>query len=235
MTTLYLIRHGQTDNNLVGCYNGCKSNQPLNALGMRQAAALTAPFAKIRPDVIYASTLCRAVMTAEGVRGTREMPIHTVYELREMDMGDLDGVTFAETRANWPEIWHNWHEEPEKLQMPNGESFTDARLRAAAAISRIVRENRGKCIAVVAHGSLLSLAVSHFFGLPLAGRYEVPYLPNASYHSLAVEDDGHFSAIAFRCCDHLVGELLSSPLKEGNAAALSGRFFYPDFAKEPTP
>lgn len=232
MTTLYLIRHAQTDNNLLGCYNGCKSDQPLNSLGMRQAAALTAPFSKIRPDVICASTLCRTIMTAEGVRGTRDIPIQTVFALREMDMGDLDGVAFAEARERYPEVWHNWHEEPERLQMPNGESFADVRLRASDAIARIVRENRGKCIAVVSHGSLLSLAVSHFFGLPLAERYEVPYLPNASYHALAVEDDGHFSAIAFRCCDHLGSELLSYPIKKVDTSPLLGRFFYADFAKE---
>ena len=41
MTTLYLVRHGQTDNNLQASFNGCHSNQPLNEMGKLQAAALT--------------------------------------------------------------------------------------------------------------------------------------------------------------------------------------------------
>ncbi len=229
MTTVYLIRHGQTDNNLIGCYNGCKSDQPLNDLGKRQAAALTAPFAKILPDVIYASPLRRAVMTAEGVRGDRDMPITTVYDLREMDMGDLDGVTFAEAREKHAEIWHNWHEEPEKLRMPNGESFHETQARAVAAISKIVRENRGKKIAIVAHGSLLCLSMAHLLGLSLAQRYSVPYLMNTAYHELLIEDNGYFSVEAFRCCEHLVGDLMPTSPQEIDTTALSGRHFYPGF------
>ncbi len=229
MTTVYLIRHGQTDNNLVGCYNGCKSNQPLNDLGKRQAAALTAPFSRLLPDVIYTSPLCRAVMTAEGVRGDRDMPITTVYDIREMDMGDLDGVTFAEAREKHAEIWHDWHEEPEKLRMPNGESFYEAQARAAAAISKIVRENRGKKIAIVAHGSILCLSMAHFFGLSLAQRYSVPYLMNTAYHVLSIEDNGYFSPIAFRCCEHLADDLMPTPPKNIDATALMGGHFYPGF------
>ena len=229
MTTLYLIRHGQTDNNLIGSYNGCKSDQPLNALGLRQAAALTAPFAVHLPDVICASPLRRAIMTAEGVRGNRDMPIKTIYDIREMDMGDLDGVTFAETRERYAEIWHNWHEEPEKLQMPNGENFYNVQDRAAAAISQLVRENRGKKIAVVAHGALLALVMARFLGLSLRERYRVPYLTNASYHTLLIEDDGHFTVPVFRCVDHLTGDLLSTTLEPADAAGLSGKQFYADF------
>lgn len=229
MTTLYLIRHGQTDNNHSACYNGCRSDQPLNERGLRQAAALTRAFSEHLPDVIYASPLRRAIMTAEGVRGDRDMPITTVYDLREMDMGDLDGVTFAEVREKHPELWHHWRDEPEKLQMPNGESYYDVQNRAAAAISQIVRENRGKRIAVVAHSVLIRLAVAKFLGFSVRIPHRALYLVNASYHTLSIEDDGHFTIPAFRRTDHFTGDLQVAGIEPIEDTALLGRHFYANF------
>ena len=59
MTTLYLVRHGETDNNKAACFNGSKTDQPLNGRGLAQAASLAAPFAEILPDVIFSSPLRR--------------------------------------------------------------------------------------------------------------------------------------------------------------------------------
>ena len=61
MTTLYLIRHGQTANNLIGTFNGSESDQPLNETGLEMAAALTKAFASIKLDAIYASPILRAM------------------------------------------------------------------------------------------------------------------------------------------------------------------------------
>ena len=230
MTTVYLVRHGHTANNKSLSYNGCLSNQPLNELGQKQAEALTEAFAELPLDAIYSSPLRRAMMTAEGVRGTRDMAIEEVYDLREMDMGDLDGVTFAEVREKHPDIWYNWHDDPEKLLMPNGESFFDVRARGAAAIAKLVRRNRGKSIAIVAHSTLFCLSMTRFLGLTLHDRYRLPYLTNAAYHTLLIEDDGSFRVAKFGEVGHLENGLLAHANPWGNAAEFAGTFVYEDFA-----
>ena len=224
MTTLYLVRHGQTENNVKASFNGCHSDQPLDAMGVRQAASLTAAFADKPLDVIYASPLRRAVMTAEGVRGTRELPIQTVFDLREMDMGLLDGVTFEETKKNHAEVWYNWHSDPERLRMPEGESFLEAQTRVYAAVLEILRRERGKAVAVVAHGTVLSLLVTRLFGFSLAERRRVPYLHNAAYHELVFDDDGCFSPVRLRVIEHMSQELFLTPPAEIDEQAFLGKY-----------
>ena len=227
MTTIYLVRHGQTDNNFKASFNGCRSNQPLNKMGIRQAATLTKEFANKPLDAIYASPLLRALMTAEGVRGTRDMPIVTVPDLREMDMGLLDGVTFEETERDHAEIWHNWKKEPEKLRMPEGESFTEVQDRAYAALLDILHRERGRAVAVVAHGTLLSLLTAKLFGFSLADRRQVPYLFNAAYHELLFDDEGFFSPVQLRVISHMTEEMFLSAPTALKKDVLCGKYALP--------
>lgn len=227
MTTIYLVRHGQTDNNFKASFNGCRSNQPLNETGKRQAAALTKAFAGKPLDAIYSSPLLRAKMTAEGVRGTRDMPITTVEDLREMDMGLLDGVTFEETERDYAEIWHNWKKEPEKLRMPDGESFTEVQDRAYAALLAILRREQGKAVAIVAHGTLLSLLTAKLFGFSLADRRRVPYLLNAAYHELAFDGVASFRPVRLRVISHMTDDMFLEPPKAVDPNALGGTYLLP--------
>lgn len=225
MTTLYLVRHGQTDNNLQASFNGCHSNQPLNETGKLQAAALTGAFADKPLDVIYTSPLLRAVMTAEGVRGTRAVPLYTVDALHEMDMGILDGVSFEEVQRTHAEVWHNWKKEPEKLRMPGGESFAEAQTRVYGAVLEILRRERGRSVAIVAHGTLLSLLTAKLFGFSLADRRRVPYLLNAAYHELTFDDAGCFSPTDLRVISHMSSDMFLSPPDSVPNGVLEGKYF----------
>ncbi len=203
MTTLYLVRHGETDNNKSGCFNGCGSNQSLNETGRRQAACLAAPFAEISPDVLYASPLARATETARALCGDLPLDIIPADTLREMDMGDFEGMPFAEAERLRPGLMHDWFFDPDKVEMPNGERFDEVRDRAVEALAQLVRQNRGKRVAVVSHGALLQLAVSTFLGLPIVRRKQIPHLHNTGYYVLEIEDNGEFVLAKANCCDHL--------------------------------
>lgn len=215
MTTLYLVRHGETDNNKSGCFNGCGSNQSLNETGKQQAACLAAPFAEIAPDVLYASPLARATETARALCGELSLDIIPADALREMDMGDFEGVPFVEAEKVRPGLLHDWFHHPDRVFMPNGERFEEVRDRAVAALAEIVQKNRGKRIAVVAHGALLQLALSAFLGLPIVRRKQIPHLHNTGYYVLEIEDDGEFRVPRFNCCDHLPPALQTEAAFEG--------------------
>ena len=218
MTTLYLIRHGETDNNLKAHFNGQKANQPLKEKGCAQAACLAAPFAEIKPDVILASPLRRAMATAEGLRGDLPLVIEPAPDLLEMDMGIYDGVSFEEVWRIAPFIMENWAKgDPALVQMPEGENFTDAQNRVTAALVRIVREYRGKTVAAVAHGTLFQLFFLRLFGLPLKEKWRIPVLHNTGYGGLGIEDDGSVRVLCYDAMAHLSEDQL-----RGNIGKSSG-------------
>ena len=205
MTTLYIVRHGQVENNLKGLLNGSRSDCPLNENGRRQAACLTAPFARIAPDVIYSSPLRRALETARYLRGEQEIPICIEHDLRENDVGDYDGVPRSEIRKNDPMAWMGWNELMYPgFRFPGGsESLQEAADRTADAVADIVRRHRGKTVAVVAHGACLNLMVTKIYNGSVAGMRMLPHMVNASYSHFEIEDDGRFRGVEIAQYRHL--------------------------------
>ena len=135
--------------------------------------------------------------------------------LREMDMGDFEGMPFEEAEKLRPGLLYDWFHHPDRVFMPNGERFEEVRDRATAALADIVRQNRGKRIAVVAHGALLQLALSFFLGLSIVERKQIPHLHNTGYYVLEIEDNGEFRVPRFNCCDHLPAALQTEAAREG--------------------
>ena len=207
MTTVYLIRHGQTDTNIFDGINGSASNQPLNETGLAMAANLTPVFADVPLDAIYASNLTRAIQTAEGVRGTRKMEIVTDPDLQEMDFGRMDGMSGKQAKQAFPKEFRIWARQPEKFHPPGShEDWKLFQVRLVKAFLRIVRENRGKCVAIVGHGAAFSVLTAKLLGLPLRDYRLLMMLSNSAYRILQIEDDGHLFIDTLEHCEHLPPE-----------------------------
>src|SRR3712207_2534231 len=106
MTTLVFVRHGETDWNRVGRWQG-HADIPLSTAGREQAAALAARFLREgrRFDHVYASDLGRAFETAQIIASTLKLPVHPLIELREMHIGAWSGLTSEEIRTRYPREW----------------------------------------------------------------------------------------------------------------------------------
>ena len=231
MTTIYLIRHGQTDTNRLDGFNGCASNQPLNETGMQMAQCLTKAFAEVPLDAIYASSLCRAQQTAQGVCGVRDMEIRIVPDLRETDFGFLDGLDWRTAKQRYPQACREWIRRVRTFRAPGaGESVREVSVRTVRAFLGILRENRGKTVAIVAHGMVLSLLIAKLLG----ERYEqyrmYPMMSNGAYQILQIEDDGHFQLDAWQHIEHLREEWHPKKRHVRNRyrrarACVPGRFF----------
>ena len=204
MTTVYLIRHGQTDTNIISGFNGSASDQPLNATGEKMVMTLTPLFADIHLDAMYTSPLRRAVKTAEAVRGDKELALQFDPDLRETDFGFLEGLSWTEGKKRYPKDCRVWIRTPERFRAPGAsESVHDVWARVFTSFLRIVRENRGKTVAIVAHGMVFTLLTSRLLGYPLC-RYRLTPMPsNASYRILEIEDDGHVFIDSWEHNDHL--------------------------------
>lgn len=236
MTTLYLIRHGETVNNVSGRYNGKQDDHPLNEAGLAQAERLSAAFAPIRLDAVYTSTLLRARQTGEILRGERAaVPLHRA-DLDEYDFGILSSMRYADAEVIYPDLVRGLRQEPMTTACPGGESGADVVLRATNALAEIVQAHRGNTVAVVTHGMLLQLIFAELAGLPFHKRKELSIF-NTAYAKLDIEDDGHFTVCCFNRHDHLSAEDLEKATRkytlypETVANITVPTHFYAKFAK----
>ena len=166
MMKLFLIRHGQTDWNILGKYQG-QTDIPLSAEGLRQAERLAQHFPSDTLDIIYASDLQRAVMTAQRLARKFSAPVKVEKALRELNFGAWEGLTYQEIAQRWPQEVEHLFGAPEKLQIPGGETFLTLQQRAMEKMREIRTENEGKNVAVVAHGAITKAILTALLHIPL--------------------------------------------------------------------
>ena len=107
MLHLMLVRHGETEWNAQRRYQG-QSDMPLSELGKRQAKQIAERLATQEIDVVYASDLKRAWETAQVIVEEKGMTIVSEPRLRELGFGVLEGMTFEEGLAKFPEMIAAW-------------------------------------------------------------------------------------------------------------------------------
>jgi broad specificity phosphatase PhoE len=156
VTTLILARHGETDWNRDGIWQG-HGDPPLNDLGRRQAAELADRIAAVEIAAVYSSDLRRAYETAEIVAAVKGLDITAEPDLREMDVGSWSGLTSEEIATRFPEMTHHDGEEREAF---------DA--RAVGVLRRIAGAHEGSRVLVVTHGGVVRALDRHVIGEPRA-------------------------------------------------------------------
>ena len=155
MTTLYLVRHGQTDWNLQGIYQG-HSDIPLNDTGKQQAQESVKNQNGLVYDAIYASDLIRAQQTAGYFAQKSGLPIHTDARLREIYMGKWEGMRFNEIRQQYPDLVAAREKRPTINGAPGGETVRDLACRIIEATDEICEAHPDGKVLIVAHGLSMS-------------------------------------------------------------------------------
>lgn len=186
MTTVYLARHGQSDWNAAGRWQG-HADRPLTALGLRQAAELAEELAGVPLDAVYSSDLRRARETAEAVAAPRGLPVVVLRDLREVDVGSWSGLTRAEAKerfprefGRWTDGGHGWHD---------GETYERMAERVVEAVGRIAAGHSGGTLLVVSHGGPIRALHAVALGLDVSEhRRLAPVEPNARLSRIAVEN-----------------------------------------------
>lgn len=156
---IYLIRHGQTDWNLEGKIQG-KTDISLNETGLKQARLLAGAMGGRPVENIFTSPLKRALETARAVDGVLDAGIVLLPELREVDFGVWEGLTWTEIKRTYPEDFKLWDLNPVEHAPTEGEKQADVKLRCEAAMRQILGQARGD-IAVVSHGAMLVFVVDY--------------------------------------------------------------------------
>ncbi len=179
MTELYLIRHGETEWNRAGLWQGL-ADSPLTENGIEQAQSLGARFAEenLKFDAIYTSDLGRAHHTCKLLTepiGQLE-DIQLDEGLRERALGHLQGLTFDQIQSQYPKD-AELHASGEPHFAPEGgESWADTFARACKALRTIARRHDGQKVLAVAHGGVLGMALRDALGINLLPplRFQLP-------------------------------------------------------------
>jgi broad specificity phosphatase PhoE len=186
MITLYIVRHGQTVDNLENRIQG-HTDSPLTDLGVRQAEAVADRLASEYFAAIYSSDLGRAVRTAEIIASRLGIPIQTTPLLRELNLGVAQGLTKDEFAERWPEEYRLWGIDSVAHRPPDGESIESIVERCREFIGQVLREYHDQDkLAVIAHGGSQKGLVCAALGLPVTAMRSV----SVSNASLSVVEIG---------------------------------------------
>lgn len=164
MTRLILVRHGQSEANLLGIGAG-QLDYPLTELGRAQAEAVAdALTERYTIDRIYSSDLRRAVDTAKPTAERLGLPIQTDRRLREIDTGEWAGLPFTVRAERYPEEVRRMREDYSQMRFPGGESIPEVYRRVVCCALEILEHNDGKCVLITAHAGALRTFAAYVHG-----------------------------------------------------------------------
>ena len=180
-TTLLLVRHAETDDNVNFRLSGW-TDTDLSPHGESQVALLADHFNREHGhvDALYSSPLIRAHRTAQAIGAlTGHTPI-LLDDLREMYFGDLDGRPFEELRAAYAHLLEaDENSEIDDFVWPSGESRSGFSARVLRVTNSIARRQPGRPVGVVTHGGVIATLMTILHG-ESAARWRKWVVPNAS-------------------------------------------------------
>jgi phosphoserine phosphatase len=166
---LFLVRHGETESNRQGLALG-RADVPLNDLGRRQAGQLAAALADESLAAVYASPLQRTLDTARPIAAAHDLTVAIEPAFIEMDVGEVEGLTFSELRERYPQLLETWASaEGPQSPMPGGERLVDVQQRATRAVQSLAERHAEGAICVVTHNFVILSLLADVLAIDLAG------------------------------------------------------------------
>lgn len=188
VTTLYLIRHGETEGAEISRYKGTL-DVPLSEKGMKQVERVSEHILKLMSTIqkeedalpvsernlgaVYSSDLSRALKSAEIIARPHSLRPIAVPSLRERNFGLWEGMSFEEIKEKYHEEFKAWAGNPVEFSPVNGESTLEVRDRVMDAFEKIVQAHPGGRVAIVAHGGVNRIILCHILGIPLENIFRV--------------------------------------------------------------
>jgi broad specificity phosphatase PhoE len=186
VTTIVLVRHGETDWNRERRFQG-RSDTPLNDAGRKQVRELGRMLADERFAGVYTSPLARAresaEILAEAIGVARDVEAHD--SLMEIDVGSWSGLTVTEVEARFPEAYVRWRASGRGWE--DGETHEELGRRVVAGLLSIADRHHGDTVLAVTHGGPIRSALAAARGLPFeSGHSEIGFVENCGVARLAV-------------------------------------------------
>ena len=171
-TRIYLIRHGEVEGAGTPRYNG-HADVSLTERGRDQYRLLRERLAETRITACYTSDLSRCAWGADLMGGHFGWTPVRNSNLRELDIGIWEGLTWAELKERYPEEWQARLADIVNYRVPGGENLHDLQGRIIPVINDIVERHRNEEALVVAHGGANRVVLLNAIGAPLSALFNI--------------------------------------------------------------
>lgn len=172
MTEFWLVRHGQTDWNISGRWQGQTADAPgLNQTGWAQALDPLKLLTGKQFSAIYSSDLLRSRQTAELIAKALGLDLILEPRLREIDLGEWEGMLSKDIEAHYPNELAERVHDPVHARAPRGESLLDVEERVIAVMNEITKKYPDGSVLIVSHGVPLAVIICHSKKIPLEEAY----------------------------------------------------------------
>jgi broad specificity phosphatase PhoE len=199
---LLLIRHGESTWNREHRIQG-QLDPPLSEEGHSQALRLARRLAGRKLEALYASDLTRAMETAAPIAEATGLPVQPMRELREIFLGEWEGLYNAELVERYPQQWARWTEEPSWDLIPGGEGAAAFESRVESALEIIFAQHPRGDTVVVTHGGVIQIALHRVVGRPSRGLF--PFRISNTSMSVIEKRDGKMIIDVVNDTSHLEG------------------------------
>jgi Fructose-2,6-bisphosphatase len=185
---LILVRHAETEWNRLGRCQGF-ADLELNDNGRKQVKELAKSLREKTISVVYSSDLRRAVDTAKAIADYHGLGVKVDPDLREMNQGDLEGLTFDAIRERYAGLLNEWRENPESVRLPLGETLKEVQERALRAVERMYDKHNGETVVAVSHNFTIATLLCRFTGVEL--KDFLTFRPQAASKTVILFKNGH--------------------------------------------
>ncbi len=199
-TTLILLRHGQSQWNHEGRWQG-QADAPLSELGRAQAHRVGRRLANQTIDHLYSSDLQRSADTARIIGEYLNLVPHLQPSLRETDLGSWTGLTTTEIQQRYPDEWRAMLARQD-VRRGGGESYSEVMARTTTFARSIVSLHPGQRVLLVSHGAAIRTMITGVLGLDLAAMHSLGIAANTALTWLRY-DHGLFFLDRYNDAAHL--------------------------------
>lgn len=171
-TRIYLVRHGQVEGFNEIRYNG-QSDVALTEVGLGHYHQLKERFSAKKISACYTSDLSRCRIGAEIICSPLGIIPTERRELRELNIGLWEGLTWQEIEKRWPEDWHARLADLVNYRVPQGENLIDLQARIMPLIKELVERHHGEEILLVGHGGINRIILLNAIAAPLTSMFNI--------------------------------------------------------------
>lgn len=188
-TRLILVRHGESEYNLKRLCQG-QVDSHLTPRGKKQAHSAAERLKDLNIDAIYASPLQRAAITAEIVKGKREIKIRFDDRLKEINLGQWEGLAIDKIKDVDPIGLDQWENAPHTVRVAGAETLQQVYDRVSQALADIINQNQGKTVLIAAHMIAIMVMLVFLSGDSLDNVWNLGKQPNSAITIIEINSLG---------------------------------------------
>lgn len=206
MVKFLMIRHGQSEANFMGCFAG-HMDSPATELGLKQAKLAAEYVAEnYKVGAVYSSDLKRAAAVGEAVAQATGLTMHLDQQLREINAGDWEGVSFDTLVSDFL-AYEVWCKNIGNSKCDGGESVAELQQRVVGRLREIAEKYPGETIVIATHATPIRVTQCHALGISLSEMKDIPWVSNTSVTEFDYDGAFHIVRVGY---DGYLGDAVST-------------------------